>query len=263
MMKFKYLLLSLLFLPTAVWAVSANVASLKFTTDPYSLDPGALSGTITVQTQNSSGECEKVDETTDLVFTSSSATGEFLSTSGSAVQKYMASGSCNKNFAYRDATAGTYTLAVRATGKVSGLSWSATQAITVRTPTPTPAPAPQADPAPEPTPAPAPAPTYSSPTPTSEPSPSPAPAPVPAITTTTTSVPGPTARELELERTVATLQARVATLEKQLAEKSHIETPKVKAGIVPEDNVASVAETIEIPRKEGFWRRFWNWLRGK
>ena len=62
---------------------------MVFTNDARTVKPGVISEEIIVQTQNDSAVAEKVDETNDVTFTSTSATGEFLSGTGNAVSKTM------------------------------------------------------------------------------------------------------------------------------------------------------------------------------
>ena len=79
--------------------VYANVSQFVFTTDPQTVAIGTPSNTITVQLQNSSGLQENSTETVDLVFTSTSPTGQFLSAStpGNPVVARINTGSANKN----------------------------------------------------------------------------------------------------------------------------------------------------------------------
>jgi hypothetical protein len=113
----------------------AQVAQIVFITPEKTIESGQISEVITVQLQDESGNLFKTDETIDLVFTSSSLTGEFLSpASTTAVTLIMASGTANKNFRYKDSNAGVYIITVKATGRVSKLSWEASQSITVKDP---------------------------------------------------------------------------------------------------------------------------------
>jgi len=109
------------------------VSRLSFTNEPLSVVTGELSTQLTVQLQNSSGESESTTETMDVVFTSSSATGEFLNGSGNAVTKTMSIGTANKNFYYRDSKSGTYTLTVSVTSRISRAVFTTTQNIVVGT----------------------------------------------------------------------------------------------------------------------------------
>ncbi len=110
-----------------------TVSKFVFTTDPQTIGVNTSSETITVQSQNSSGLAEDITETHDIVFTSTSLTGEFLSTSGNPVSTTMSKNTANKNFLYRDLTAGTYTITVVATGRTSLNTFSTTQQIIVGT----------------------------------------------------------------------------------------------------------------------------------
>lgn len=122
-----FLGLSLLSLNT----VSAEVSQLIFITDPQVIPVGVSSDTITVQTQNSEGVSENIAETNDIVFSSTSQTGEFLSTSGNPVTTTMSKNTANKNFLYRDSASGSHTITVTTTGRTTLKSLSATQQIVV------------------------------------------------------------------------------------------------------------------------------------
>lgn len=120
---------SLLFFP--IWA-GAQISQIGFTTEPQTVSPGDLSGTLTFQLQDASGSPFQATETFDVEFLSSSASGEFLSpASENPVTKTLSTGSANKNFRYRDSTPGTHTLTIHATGRTSGLLVSGTQNIVV------------------------------------------------------------------------------------------------------------------------------------
>ncbi len=70
--------------PLFVFADSNNIVSLVLTTNPQSVAVSSLSPAITVQTENVGGTAEKVSETNDVTFTSTSVTGQFLNSGGSA-----------------------------------------------------------------------------------------------------------------------------------------------------------------------------------
>lgn len=127
MLKRLLLIILLLSFNTA----QAEVAKFVFTTEPQTIPTGTNSETITVQSQNSEGVSDNITETNDLVFSSTSATGEFLSTSGNPVTTTMSKNTANKNFLYRDSNPGTYTITVTATGRTSLKTLSASQQITV------------------------------------------------------------------------------------------------------------------------------------
>lgn len=111
---------------------SAEISKVSFTTDPQSVKPGDISGTLTVQLQDAQGNSSPATETMDVEFLSASVTGEFLSpTSGSAATKTISTGSANKNFRYRDSAEGTFSITVKAKGRVSGVTWSVSQNIVV------------------------------------------------------------------------------------------------------------------------------------
>ncbi len=115
-------------LPSLVFGA---VTKLEFTTDPRTVAPGAISEVLTVQTQDSSGAEAKMEETGDMTFVSTSASGEFLNASGGPVSTVMNRNSANRNFYYRDSVAGNQTLTVTVTGRESGTTWSTSQAVTI------------------------------------------------------------------------------------------------------------------------------------
>ena len=126
----QYFLVILLALLPAI--SHAQVSKIVFTTEPQTVRPGEISGTITIQLQDSVGSSYKTTETVDVEFLSSSASGEFLSpSSDNAVTKTISTGSANKNFRYRDSTNGTFTMTVKATGRTSGDIWNANQVIAI------------------------------------------------------------------------------------------------------------------------------------
>ncbi len=128
---FLAIVLASLVVMAAVSAYAAEVSKIVFVTDGQSVKPGELSGAITIQTQDSSGSALQTPETLDLEFISSSATGEFLNSSGNPTTKTMSKNTANRTFYYRDPSSGTFTLKVVATGRDSLKVWEAEQKITV------------------------------------------------------------------------------------------------------------------------------------
>ncbi len=120
-----------LFAPLCVFGDSNNIASLVFTTNPQTVAGNTASQAITVQAENSAGTAEKVSETNDVTFTSTSATGQFLNSTGGAVSGTMSTNTSSRTFYYEDSTAGTFTLTVTIKGRTSGKQFSVTQAITI------------------------------------------------------------------------------------------------------------------------------------
>lgn len=109
----------------------AEVSQFVFTNEGRTVAPGVISESLTIQSQNSSGIQESILETADLVFQSSSPTGEFLNSSGNPVSTTMSKNTANRTFYYRDNTTGTYTLTVVATGRDSQKTFRTTQQIIV------------------------------------------------------------------------------------------------------------------------------------
>lgn len=115
-----------------VQAATANITQVVFTpSSPQSVATGAISEALTIQTQNSGGSREEISDTADLTFTSTSPSGEFLSSTGSAVSTTMSKNSANRSFYYRDSTDGNATITVKVTIRNGGPSWSTSQSITV------------------------------------------------------------------------------------------------------------------------------------
>lgn len=106
-------------------AMSENITQINFTTSPQTINSDVVSATLSTQTQNASGLLEQVSETTKLILNSSSPTGQFSSNSAnwhSVAELTMSKNSANRNFYYRDSTAGVHTLTVSA----QGWAWTAT-----------------------------------------------------------------------------------------------------------------------------------------
>ncbi len=127
--RFFTLSIALALVPALLYAQASKIA---FITDPQSAKPSELSGIITFQLQDGAGNAYKADETVDVEFSSTSASGEFLSPSSeNPVTKTISTGNANKNFRYRDSASGNFTITVKATGRTSGAKWSKTQSITI------------------------------------------------------------------------------------------------------------------------------------
>ncbi len=127
----KFLVAGLFLLLLTDQFVYAAPARVVFLTEPLRVEPGELSETLTIQTQTDDGEPVKVDETFDLEFVSTSATGEFLNSEGEPVSLVMSRNSSNRNFYYRDSASGSVTLVVTLTGRTSGVVLETSQAIGV------------------------------------------------------------------------------------------------------------------------------------
>ncbi|MFH1111984.1 MAG: Ig-like domain-containing protein, partial [Patescibacteria group bacterium] len=101
-------------------ANSADITKINFTSPAQTVNINSPSGILTTQTQNASSMPEQVSETTTLNLTSTSGTGQFSSsvdTWSPVTTLTMSINSANRNFYYRDPTAGTHTLTVSAEGK--------------------------------------------------------------------------------------------------------------------------------------------------
>lgn len=118
-------------LPGGTLHAASPISRFVFITEPQTVQPGVLSEALTIQAQNEAGALQQSDETIDLSFASTSASGEFLSAAGEPVKTVMNKGTANRTFYYRDAAPGTHTLTVQAVGRVSGQSWIARQDIII------------------------------------------------------------------------------------------------------------------------------------
>lgn len=116
------LFLSILVFANPALGDTANITQINFTSSTQSIDVNTLSSVMSVQTQNISGASEQTSETNHLTLSSSSPTGEFYNANSGACttqltapfQLTMSTGSANKNFCYRDSTAGTHTITISA-----------------------------------------------------------------------------------------------------------------------------------------------------
>ncbi len=120
---------------TSQVAYAAEV-HIGFTSAVQTVPLGVLSDQITVQSQDASGNKTNLAETGDWFFTSTSPTGKFYSSNTateSLTQVVAAKGTANKNFYYKDSTAGNFTLSVKLTLRTSLISGSASQNITIGT----------------------------------------------------------------------------------------------------------------------------------
>ncbi len=127
---FKFLILVILSLVFPVISF-AQISKIVFTTEPQIVKPNEVSGKITIQSQDVGGNSFKTPETLDLEFISTSATGEFLNSTGNSVTTYMSKNTANRSFYYRDSILGNFTITINAKGRESGKKWSANQIITV------------------------------------------------------------------------------------------------------------------------------------
>ncbi len=128
--------------------VEGQVAGFVFTTDPQTIEVGAVSGQITLQAQDIGGTSVNIPQTTCLSFYTASAQGQFSSsaTNWSSVSVLtMNKNSANRSFFYKDTAGGTYALRVKIAFKPVEVSsscaswpldqwsiqWTVTQNITI------------------------------------------------------------------------------------------------------------------------------------
>lgn len=124
----------------------AAIEQIVFTTTAQSIALSAASTKITIEAQDGSGTAVNGNSVC-IQITSSSATGEFSASEANwsspvhALVLTLSKGQFRRNFYYRDASNGSFTLTAQAgpqpgsscTGWTPGATWSATQAITVGT----------------------------------------------------------------------------------------------------------------------------------
>ena len=109
----------------------SSVYQIVFITNSQNIQPGDISEAITIQTQDKDGSPVQTKEPLDLLFESSSNTGEFLSSSGKPSGKTMNKNTGNRTFYYRDSTLGSFDITVSVKGRISALEFSVTQVINV------------------------------------------------------------------------------------------------------------------------------------
>lgn len=112
----------------------ANIVQIVFSNEPLLVPTGEVSADLNIQTQNSAGLAEALDETTDLTLTSTSATGEFSSSNSSWVADNsltMNKTWSNRKFYYKDSTEGEFTISATLTTRTTGQSWSTSQLIRI------------------------------------------------------------------------------------------------------------------------------------
>ena len=127
--------LLILLLPTLVFADSA-ISKIEFSTSPQTIDVNKKSGEIIIEPWTETGvSTEGFGETTYFSFVSTSATGQFLGSSGTSFSdpshSVMAKTALKRTFYYKDSTPGEYTLTITVTGNDSKKTWTASQNITV------------------------------------------------------------------------------------------------------------------------------------
>jgi hypothetical protein len=111
---------------TAAFNVSALAATkIAFTTNALSITSGSVSGVVTIQTQDLSGNPSNVIASTTINLTSTSGAGRFDTNSsgpfnGSITSLTIPAGSNAANFYYKDTLVGTPAITAAASGYTSG-----------------------------------------------------------------------------------------------------------------------------------------------
>ncbi len=126
----------------------SQVTNFVFTTDPQTVESGAVSTQILVQAQGPGGVSVGIPQTGCLLLDSASSQGQFSSsaTNWSSVSVLtMSKNTANRSFYYKDTQGGTYTLTVKVALKPEdvtksctswplgewNIQWTATQSITI------------------------------------------------------------------------------------------------------------------------------------
>ncbi|MEK7635142.1 MAG: PKD domain-containing protein [Patescibacteria group bacterium] len=120
----------------AASAYAVGVDKIVFTTEPQTIKPNELSGAITIQTQDLGGNSFQTPETLDIQYISTSATGEFLGSTGNPATTYMSKNTANKTFYYKDVTEGVFTITINVRGRDTGVELNTSQQVTVSSGTP-------------------------------------------------------------------------------------------------------------------------------
>ena len=135
--------------------VEGQVAGFVFTTDPQTIEAGAVSGQMTIQAQAAGGTSVNIPQTACFSLNTTSAQGQFSSSATTwnpLTVLTMNKNTANRSFYYKDAQDGTYTLTVKVSLKPEdesrsctnwpvgewNIQWTATQNITVGTGSPSP-----------------------------------------------------------------------------------------------------------------------------
>src|SRR3990167_3214770 len=118
----------------ALAAVGA-IAGIAVTTSEQTVAPNTVSEKITVELQNTSGEAEKIDESSNkLSLTSSSASGEFSSNAENwkAVNELTVNkNTASRSFYYKNGAEGTHTLSFTLTSGETDKVWATTHQIII------------------------------------------------------------------------------------------------------------------------------------
>ena len=111
--------------------VYGEVFQFIFISPPHVVSPDTISKAVSIQSVNKLGVPEEVFETVDIVFTTTSMTGEFVNSVGKKASITMAKNTARRNVHYRDSQKGKYTITMNATGRISHTRYSAQQDIFV------------------------------------------------------------------------------------------------------------------------------------
>src|SRR3989344_4359747 len=122
--KFVLILAGLVLLPLFFQGQGTQIV---FATAEEFIEPNATSSALIIETRDEFGNATKTLETIHLEFISTSATGDFLGSTGAPAQKFISTGTTKKTFFYKDPTEGLFTLTVNASSSVE--SWTVSQSI--------------------------------------------------------------------------------------------------------------------------------------
>jgi hypothetical protein len=119
-------------------AAVANITQINFVTEEQTVAPGIISKVFTIQTKNETGTAEPIDETSDLEVSVTSQTGQFNSNATNWNPNTiftMSKNTANKNFYYKDSTEGEYVITAKLVTRITGKTWTNTQAVRISTQT--------------------------------------------------------------------------------------------------------------------------------
>lgn len=124
----------LVIFPNISSSAVTNITQVNFVTEEQTVAPGIISRVFTIQTQNSAGAAEPIDETSDLEVSVTSATGQFNSNSSNWNPNTiftMSKNTANKNFYYKDTVEGEYVITAKLVTRTAGTTWTASQNVKV------------------------------------------------------------------------------------------------------------------------------------
>jgi hypothetical protein len=133
----KYFIAVVFFCSLTSIAHASSVSRFIFSTSPQIVAPNTISLPVTVESQDGTGNMVQIPETYDLMFVTSSATGQFVTSGGKKLSTTttMSKNTANRTVYYEDSSVGNFTLTLTATARTSKDAFTVSQKIIVATPT--------------------------------------------------------------------------------------------------------------------------------